>query len=166
MFVQVRCPQWVSSVIFPVPQGEMVEMAIDIQMVLLVMVDIMLIDMAMDVVVPMAPQVVVMVVLQMIFIELGWTTPLHKLEDDMDMTKVLNNMINLSIVWLLWTIHLSTCCNVSKHAKLFHMCIKSYSSITQRSCKWFLDWWHAYIWWEAWVIFWLDFETWKHRCSY
>ena len=54
------CTSWVSNVILLTLQAEMVEIKIEVHVVLLVMVAIISIEMVVDVMVPIAPQVVVM----------------------------------------------------------------------------------------------------------
>ena len=77
----------------------MVQMEIDIKIVLLVMANIILIDLVVDVVVHMAPQLVGMVVPQMILIEVALiVSPHQNSEDHVDIIDILNNMVNLNRV--------------------------------------------------------------------
>ena len=93
VLIKVRYHLQVSSVILLVPQEDILEMETEGPVVLLVMVGIIPLDLVLDMVVPMVPQVVV-IIMELIQI----APPLQKFEDNVDMFNILNNMSNLNKV--------------------------------------------------------------------
>ena len=76
----------------------MVEVKMEVQMAILLIMETIPTDLVVDVVVIMASQMEVILALLMIHVELFQVTPLlQSLEEDVDMTGILN-MINLSRV--------------------------------------------------------------------
>ena len=96
VFVQVECCLLVSNVILLIPQDEMMEMEIEVQMVLTVMVNIIPIYLLVDVVVPILPLVLVTLVLKdnPCGADLDSFSS-QNLEGNVDMINILNNIINL-----------------------------------------------------------------------
>ena len=98
MFIfQIKHSLQINNAILLTPEEEIVEVEMEIQITLLVMTDNIPIDLVVDMVVFMVSQVEVMASLEIIHMELVQiASPPQSLEEDIDMTGILNNMINLS----------------------------------------------------------------------